>query len=337
MITWLTRCHTLALGAALLLVASVEARAQINLLNVSYDPTRELWRDINKNFIAQYEKEKGVRVTIKQSHGGSSTQARAVIDGLEADVITLASYLDDDAISKKGLMKSDWLDKFPNRSLPYTSTVVFVVRKGNPKAIRDWPDLVKSGVEIITPNPKTSGNGYLSFLAAFGSVIVRGGSRQDAIDYVTKLYKQVPVLDSGARGATTTFVQKRIGDVHLAWENEAHLEVREARGELEIINPPVSILAEPHVAVVDDNVDRKKTREVAEAYLNYTFTDEAQEIFAKHFYRPTNEVILKKYVGTLFGDVQRFPITAIAKDFVDAHKQYIGEGGIFDTIYKPRR
>ncbi|MGY8677275.1 sulfate ABC transporter substrate-binding protein [Bradyrhizobium sp. UFLA05-153] len=328
----------LLIGIIAAVAFSLSAQAaDVNLLNVSYDPTRELWRDINANFIRLYEKEKGVKVTIKQSHGGSSTQARAVIDGLDADVVTLASYLDTDAISKKGLIKSDWTDRLPNRSLPYTSTVVFVVRKGNPKGIKDWPDLVKPGVEIITPNPKTSGNGYVSFFAAWGSVTVRGGSRQDAIDYVTKLYKQVPVLDSGARGATTTFVQKGIGDVHLAWENEAHLEVREAKGELEIVNPPISLLAEPHVAVVDDNVDRKKTREAAEAYLKYTYTDEAQEIFAKHFYRPTNEAILKKYVGTVFGDIRRFPITDIAKDFPDAHKQFIGEGGVFDSIYKPKR
>jgi sulfate transport system substrate-binding protein len=318
------------------MLGGIAHAVDVTLLNVSYDPTRELWRDINANFIRLYEKETGVKVTIRQSHGGSSTQARAVIDGLDADVVTLASYLDDDAISKKGLMKNDWVDRLPNRSLPYTSTIVFVVRKGNPKHIKDWQDLAKPDVSIITPNPKTSGNGYLSFFAAFGSVIVRGGSRQDAIDYVTKLYKQVPVLDSGARGATTTFVRKRIGDVHLAWENEAHLEMREAKGELEIVNPPISILAEPHVAVVDANVDRKKTREVAEAYLKYTYSDEAQEIFVKHFYRPSNEVILKKYIGTLFGDINRFPITTIAKDFLEAHKQFIGDGGVFDAIYKPK-
>jgi sulfate transport system substrate-binding protein len=308
----------------------------LELLNVSYDPTRELWRDLNTNFIAEYAKEKGVKLTINQSHGGSSTQARAVIDGLEADVITLASYLDNDAIEKKGLLKPGWVDKLPNRSLPYTSTVVFVVRKGNPKGIKDWPDLAKEGVQVITPNPKTSGNGYLSFFSAWGSVVLRGGSRDEAIDYVTKLYKNVPVLDSGARGATTTFVQKGIGDVHLAWENEAHLEVRESKGTLEIITPPISILAEPHVAVVDDNVDRKGTRQAAEAYLKYTFTDEAQEIFAKHFYRPTNEAILKKYMGAPFQELKRFPITDIAKSFPDAHKQFIGEGGVFDTIYKPK-
>jgi len=329
------RLFTGILAAAAL---SVAAQAKdITLLNVSYDPTRELWRDINTNFSRQYEKEKGDKLSIRQSHGGSSTQARAVIDGLEADVVTLASFLDTDAISKKGLIKPDWVDRLPNRSLPYLSTVVFVVRKGNPKGIKDWPDLVnKPDVSIITPNPKTSGNGYMSFFAAWGSVVLRGGSRQDATDYVTKLYERVPVLDSGARGATTTFVQKGMGDVHLAWENEAHLEVREAKGALELVYPPISIRAEPHVAVVDDNVDRAKTREVAEAYLKYTYTDEAQEIFAKHFYRPSNEAILQRQAAT-FPEMRLFAITEIAKDFPDAHKQFIGEGGVFDTIYRPKR
>jgi sulfate transport system substrate-binding protein len=307
-----------------------------SLLNVSYDPTRELWRELNDKFIAAYEKESGVRLTIKQSHGGSSTQARAVIDGLEADVVTLASYLDTAAISKKGMIRPDWLETFPSRSLPYTSTVVFVVRKGNPKGVKDWPDLVKPGVEVITPNPKTSGNGYLSFFSAWGSVVLRGGSREDAVAYVTQLYKQVPVLDSGARGASTTFVQKKIGDVHLAWENEAHLEVREAKGDLELVYPPISIRAEPHVAVVDGNVDRKNTRRAAEAYLKYTYTDEAQEIAAKHFYRPSNEAILKKHAA-IFPEIKLFPITDIAKDFPDAHKQFIAEGGVFDTIYGPKK
>jgi len=206
----------------------VAGAAEISLLNVSYDPTRELWRDINSHFIPIYEKQTGNKLTINQSHGGSSTQARSIIDGLEADVVTIASFIDTDAISKAGLIKPGWVDRFPHRSLPYYSTIIFVVRKGNPKGIKDWPDLIKPGVTIVTPNPKTSGNGYLSFFSAWGSVVLRGGSRQQAIDYVTKLYKQVPVLDSGARGATTTFVQKGIGDVHLAWENEAHLEVREA-------------------------------------------------------------------------------------------------------------
>ena len=311
------------------------ASGSVELLNVSYDPTRELCRDINENFIRKYAKDNGKSITIKQSHGGSSTQARAVIDGLDADVVTLASYLDTDAISKKGLIKPGWVDTFPNRSLPYTSTIIFVVRKGNPKGIKDWPDLVKPGVELVSANPKTSGNGYLSFFAAWGSVVLRGGSRDDAIKYVTQLYKQVPVLDSGARGATTTFVQKKIGDVHLAWENEAHLEVQEAKGDLELIYPPISIRAEPHVAVVDDNVDRKNTRSAAEAYLKYAYTDEAQEIFAKHFYRPSNEAILKKHAES-FPGIQLFPITDIAKDWTDAHKQFIGDGGVFDAIYKPK-
>ena len=319
------------------LLSATASQGQVTLLNVSYDPTREVWRDINSNFTPRYEKEKGVKLIINQSHGGSSTQARAVIDGLEADVVTLASYLDTDAISQKGLIKPGWVDRFPNRSLPYFSTIVFVVRKGNPKGIKDWPDLVnKPDVAIITANPKTSGNGYLSFFSAWGSVTVRGGSRQDAINYVTKLYQRVPVLDSGARGATTTFVQKGIGDVHLAWENEAHLEVQEAKGELELVYPPISIRAEPHVAVVDANVDRAQGhREAAESYLKYTYTDEAQEIFAKHFYRPNNKAILKKYAAT-FPDIKLFPITDIAKDWPDAHKQYIGDGGVFDNIYKPK-
>jgi sulfate/thiosulfate transport system substrate-binding protein len=312
------------------------ATTETTILNVSYDPTRELWRDINSNFAPRYEKEKGVKVSIKQSHGGSSTQARSVIDGLDADVTTLASFLDTDAISKKGLINPGWVERLPNHSRPYLSTIVFVVRKGNPKGIKDWPDLVKPGVSIITPNPKTSGNGYISFFAAWGSVVTRGGSRQDAIDFVTKLYKQVPVLDSGARGSTTTFVQKQIGDVHLAWENEAHLEVAEAKGALEIVLPPVSLLAEPQVAVVDANVDRRKTREVAEAYLKYTYTDEAQEIFAKHFYRPSNEAILKKHLDVFRPSLKLFPITAIAKDWPDAHKQLVGDGSVFDTIYKPK-
>jgi len=317
-----------------LLAFGAGAAEPLELLNVSYDPTRELWRDINAHFVAQYNKDKGVDLTIKQSHGGSSTQARAVIDGLEADVVTIASVIDTDAIAQRGLITGDWQKRLPNNSLPYTSTIVFVVRKGNPKGIKDWRDLVKPGVEIITPNPKTSGNGYLSFFSAWGSVVLRGGSRKDAIDYVTKLYRQVPVLDSGARGATTTFVQRQIGDVHLAWENEARLEVREAKGDLDIVYPEISIRAEPHVAVVDANVDRKKTRAAAEAYLKYLYTDEAQEIIAKHYYRPYNQAILKKNAST-FPEIRLFSIKEIAGSFADAHKQFIAEGGVFDTIYKP--
>jgi sulfate/thiosulfate transport system substrate-binding protein len=309
--------------------------AEVELLNVSYDPTRELWREVNAKFAAAYAKQAHAQVSIKQSHGGSSTQARSVIDGLEADVITLASYLDTDAVSQRGLIQPGWVDELPNRSLPYTSTIIFVVRKGNPKGIKDWPDLVNAGVQVITPNPKTSGNGYLSFFSAWGSVLLRGGSREDAIKYVTELYRQVPVLDSGARGATTTFVQKRIGDVHLAWENEAHLEVREAKGELDLVYPPISMRAEPHVAVVDDNVDRKKTRHAAEAYLRYMYSDEAQEIAAKHYYRPSNATILNKYAER-FPEIRLFPVTDIARDIAAAHKELIAEGGVFDDIYKPK-
>lgn len=325
------------LGIGLLSLVAASTLSAQALLNVSYDPTRELWRDLNTAFIAKYNKEKSAKLEIKQSHGGSSTQARAVIDGLEADVVTLASIIDNAAIEKAGLLKAGWIDRLPNRSLPYTSTLVFVVRKGNPKGIKDWPDLVKDGIQVITPNPKTSGNGYLSFFSAWGSVVLRGGTREQAVEFVTKLYRNVPVLDSGARGATTTFAQKGIGDVHIAWENEAHLEVRESRGALEIVTPPISILAEPHVAVVDGNVDRRGTRAAAEDYLKFTYTDEAQEIIVKHFYRPSNEAILKKYTGTVFKDLRRFAITEIAKGFPEAHREFISEGGVFDSIYKPRK
>jgi sulfate transport system substrate-binding protein len=308
----------------------------LELLNVSYDPTRELWRAINGEFIPAYEKEAGVTLTINQSHGGSSTQARAVIDGLEADVVTLALWSDTDAIARRGLISPGWEKELPDDSLPYTSTIVFVVRKGNPKGIRDWPDLVQPGVEIITPNPKTSGNGQLSLYSAWGSVILRGGSHDQAVDYVTKLYRQVPVLDSGARGATTTFVQKQIGDVHLAWENEAHLEVREAGGGLDLVYPPISIRAEPHVAVVDQNVDRRKTRAAAEAYLRFLYTEPAQEIIARHFYRPGNAAVLARHAAT-FPEMKLFGVSEIGRDWADVHRQLVADGGVFDRVYRPQR
>lgn len=321
-------------------VGQTAKRAHANnsavLLNVSYDPTRELWRDLNAAFIKHYKQEENVDVDIKQSHGGSTTQARAVIDGLDADVVTLALFQDTDAIREKGLINAGWVDRLPNKSLPYTSTIVFVVRKGNPKGIKDWPDLVKGDIAIITPNPKTSGNGKLSLLAAWGSTIVNGGSEEEALKYLTELYKRVPVLDSGARGSTTTFVQKEIGDVHLAWENEAQLEVAESKGKLELVYPSVSILAEPHVAVVDVNVDRHGTREVAKAYLKFLYTDEAQNIIAKHFYRPSNEEIGKKFVSTL-PPLKRFPVTAIASDWNDAQGKFFKDGAIFDGIYEPQQ
>ena len=309
-----------------------QASGQIELLNVSYDPTRELWRELNNKFIPQYEKQTAAGLSIKQSHGGSGSQARAVIDGLEADVVTLALWSDTDAIRKKGLIREGWEDRLPNRSLPYFSTIVFVVRKGNPKQIRDWPDLVKPGVEIITPSPKTSGNGKLSLLAAWGSVTEHGGSEQDARELVTKLYRQTPVLDSAARGATTTFAQRGIGDVHLTWENEGHLEVLESAGKLELVYPPISIRAEPHVAIVDANVDRKGTRAAAEAYLRFLYTPEAQEVTAKHFFRPIDPAVESKHAER-FPQFKLFPITAVAKGWDAAQQKFFAEGGVFDQIY----
>ena len=319
---------------ALAWIGSAHAEQSIELLNVSYDPTRELWRQLNDAFEVSYVKTSHTAVVVKQSHGGSSAQARAVIDGLEADVVTLALHPDTDAVRKAGLINEGWQKRLPNDSVPYTSTIVFVVRKGNPKGIKDWPDLVKPGIQIITPSPKTSGNGKLSFLSAWGSVIQRGGSDPAALEYVTKLYKQVPVLDSGARGSTTTFGQKKIGDVHLTWENEAHLEVDEAKGALEIVYPPISIEATPPVAVVDANAKRHKTEAVAEAYMKYVFTPEAQEIVAKNFYRPTAPDVLKRHAAD-FPAIKMFPITAIARDWDDAFDKFFGEGKIFDAIYRP--
>jgi sulfate transport system substrate-binding protein len=320
-------------GAFVLAVVVGGCQRQPELLNASYDPTRELWSDLNALFIGQYEKQTGTRVDIRQSHGGSGSQARAVIDGLEADVVTLALWSDTDAIRKKGLIDPGWEERLPHRSLPYYSTIVFVVRKGNPRNIKDWPDLVRPGVEIITPNPKISGNGKLSFLAAWGSVRERGGSEEEARNLVTKIYRQTPVLDSGARGSTTTFAQKKIGDVHLTWENEASLEVKEADGELELVYPPLSIRAEPHVAVVDANVRRKGREAIARAYLEFLYTEEAQEVIARHRYRPIDENTLHKHAKE-FPEVQLFPVTSVAKDWDDAQKRFFGEGGVFDQIYQ---
>jgi sulfate transport system substrate-binding protein len=326
----------LTLGAILALGASVARAESLELLNVSYDPTRELYRAINNAFIAKYKAETGTELTIRQSHGGSGTQARAVVDGLEADVVTLAMWPDTNAVAKAGLLPLDWTSKLPNDSAPYTSTVVFVVRKGNPKGIKDWPDLVSPGVEIVTPNPKTSGNGKLSLLAAWGAVTQRGGSEDDALAYVKKLYEQVPVLDLGARAATTTFVQKKIGDVHIAWENEAHLEVKEARGAVEIVYPPISFLAEPHVAVVEKNTKRKDTTAAAEAYLTFLYTPEGQKIIAENFYRPTDAAVLAAHRST-FPEMTLFKIDAVAKSWDDATAKFFADGALFDSFYKPKK
>jgi sulfate/thiosulfate-binding protein len=327
------RIVTMILAAAL--AAGPARAASLELLNVSYDPTRELWRDINASFIPDYEKKSGTTLEIKQSHGGSGTQARAVIDGLEADVVTLAMWPDTDAIRKAGQIEAGWEKRLPNNSLPYTSTAVFVVRKGNPKGIKDWPDLVKPGVEIVTPNPKTSGNGKVSFLAAWGSVTQRGGSDADALAFVKQLYEHVPVLDLGARGSTTTFVQKRIGDVHITWENEAHLETKEAAGEVEIVYPPISFLAEPQIAWVDANVKRKHTEAAAKAYLEYLYTPEGQTIIAKNFYRPIDPAVREKYASE-FPNIKLFPVTAVAKSWDDAYERFFNEGKLFDSLYKAR-
>ncbi|MFO0809255.1 MAG: sulfate ABC transporter substrate-binding protein [Gemmataceae bacterium] len=312
--------------------ASTDHSTQI-LLNVSYDPTRELWRELNAAFRSSYEATTGTRLAVRQSHGGSGSQARAVIDGLPADVVTLALWSDTDALRSKGLIAQDWESRLPNQSLPYYSTIVFVVRRGNPKAIHDWPDLVRDGVQVITPNPKTSGNGKLSFLGAWGAVRQQGGSEAAARAYLAELYRHVPVLDTGARGSTTTFAQNRIGDVHLTWENEAHLEVRESGGVLEIVYPPASIRAEPYVAVVDKNVDSRGTRSAAEAYLRFLWTEPAQEIIARHHHRPVNASVAERYRPQLPA-MELFPITAVAKSWADAQKRFFAEGGEFDKLYQ---
>jgi sulfate/thiosulfate-binding protein len=307
-------------------------RGPVKLLNVSYDPTRELWQELNQAFIPQYEAETGQKLTIDQSHGGSASQARAIIDGLEADVATLSIWTDTDALRKQGLLKENWDDTLEKKSLPYTSTVVFVVRKGNPKNIKDWSDLVKPGVAVITPNPKTSGNGRLSLLGGWGSVVLNGGTEEQAVDYLTKLYRNVPNLDTGARAATMTFAQKGVGDVHLTMESEAYIEVKQSEGELELIYPAQSILHEPPVAIVDKIVDRKGTREAATAYLKFLYTKPGQEIIAKHYYRPTDPDVAEK-VARQFPAIKRFPITDLAPTWDAAQTKFFADGAIFDRIY----
>jgi sulfate transport system substrate-binding protein len=322
-------------GAAVWLAAGgvVRDSAPTELLNVSCDPTRELWRDLNQRFIDRHEHETGLRLSIRMSHGGSASQARAVIDGLEADVVTLGLWSDTSAIEKRGLIDAGWENRLPYRALPYYSTIVFVVRKGNPQGIREWADLLKPGVQVITPNPKTSGNGKLSFLAAWGAEFRRTGSEEAAFAYVTALYRKVPVLDSGARGATTTFAQRGIGHVHLTWENEAHYEVEESAGALEIVYPSVSIRAEPPVAVVDANVRKKGTQPAAQAYLRFLYTDEAQDVIARHRYRPTDPKAMERHRDK-FPDLTLFEITEIDPGGWDAaNDRFFTEGAVFDRIY----
>ncbi|KAB0678826.1 sulfate ABC transporter substrate-binding protein [Aureimonas leprariae] len=330
----------LAAAALALFVAQPALAADQTILNVSYDPTRELYKAFNKAFSNYWEKEGGESVTVRQSHGGSGAQARSVIDGLDADVVTLALQADIDAIAKNGIIKSDWLDRLPNHSTPYTSTIVFLVREGNPKGIKDWGDLVKDDVQVITPNPKTSGGARWNYLAAWAwAAKQNGGDEAKTKDYVANLFRHVPVLDSGARGATTTFTQRGIGDVLIAWENEAFLTLNElGDDEFDIVVPSLSIVAEPPVAVVDKNVDAKGTRKVAEAYLQYLYSPEGQKIAAKNFYRPS------KPEDADPEDVARFPkldlVTIrdpIFGGWEKAQPQHFGDGGIFDQLYKPAK
>ena len=317
-----------------LLVATSAFAADVSLLNVSYDPTRELYVDFNKAFSAAYQKETGKSIEIKQSHGGSGSQARSVIDGLQADVVTLALAYDTDAIANKGLLSKDWQKKFADNSAPYTSTIVFLVRKGNPKGIKDWSDLVKPGVGVITPNPKTSGGARWNYLAAWGYGLKTLGSEDKAKAFVASLYKNVPVLDTGARGSTVTFVERGVGDVLLAWENEAFLALKEfGADKFEIVAPPLSILAEPTVAVVDTVVEKKGTRAAAEAYLKFWYTKEGQEIAARNSYRPRDPEIAKKYEAS-FAKVNLFTIDDVFGGWTKAQKEHFAEGGIFDQIYK---
>ncbi|OJU04242.1 MAG: sulfate transporter subunit [Rhizobium sp. 63-7] len=325
------------LAGALQVGGLASAFADQTILNVSYDPTRELYKDFNAAFAEKWKADTGETLTIQASHGGSGKQARSVIDGLEADVVTLALEADINAIAKEtGKIPADWKTKFENNSAPYTSTIVFLVRKGNPKGIKDWGDLVKDDVQVITPNPKTSGGARWNVLAAWAwARQANGGDDAEAQEYVAELFKHVPVLDTGARGSTTTFVQRGLGDVLLAWENEAYLSLAElGPDQFEIVTPSVSIKAEPPVALVDGNVDAKGTRKVAEAYLQYLYSDVGQKLAAKHYYRPYKPELADKEDIARFGEVKLATIEEFG-GWAEAQPKFFGDGGIFDQIYKP--
>lgn len=326
------------ISVAFLLGHSVAAR-EVKLLNVSYDPTRELYQDVNAAFAKQWEAKTGDELQIQQSHGGSGKQARSVIDGLDADVVTLALAYDIDAIAEKGkLLPTDWQKRLPNNSAPYTSTIVFLVRKGNPKGIRDWDDLVKPGTKVITPNPKTSGGARWNYLAAWGYALRKHGNAEEkARQFVVDLFKNVPILETGARGATTAFVQRGIGDVLIAWENEAILSIEElGKGKFEVIVPSVSILAEPPVTWVDKVVNRRRTTELAKAYLEFLYTPEGQEIAARHFYRPRNEAVAAKY-SAQFPKITLFTIDEVFGGWQKAQRTHFNDGGVYDQIQQSRR
>ena len=327
---------------ALLMIAvgAVSSSAgAVKLLNVSYDPTRELYQNINAAFVKQWKAKTGVDLVVSQSHGGSGSQARSVIDGLQADVVTLALAYDIDAIAEKaGLLPKNWQSRLPDNSSPYTSTIVFLVRKGNPKRIKDWNDLVRPGISVITPNPKTSGGARWNYLAAWGYALRQSNNDETkAKDFVARLYKNVPVLDSGARGATTTFVQRGIGDVLIAWENEAFLAINElGKDKLELVVPSVSILAEPPVAVVDKIATRHGTAAVAKAYLDFLYSPEGQEIAARNYYRPRSKEVAAKY-DSQFPHLTLFTVDEVFGGWQKAQKKHFDEGGTFDQIYQPGR
>ncbi len=337
MIVRLAVFSALGIVAGLLPAALVDPPKDLALLNVSYDPTRELYQEYNALFAKHWKEKTGQEVTIRQSHGGSGSQARAVIDGLEGDVVTLALAYDIDEISRRGkLIEPDWQKRLPHNSCPYTSTIVFLVRHGNPKGIKDWDDLVKPGVEVITPNPKTSGGARWNYLAAWAYALKKNDGKEEAArDFVTRLFKNVPVLDSGARGSTTTFVQRGIGDVLLAWENEALLAIDKlGRGKVEMVVPSISILAEPPVAVVDKVVDKRKTREAATEYLQFLYSEAGQELVAKHHYRPSLKAVAEKYAAK-FPKVTLCTIDEVFGGWEKAQKIHFADRGVFDSIYQP--
>ncbi|OJZ68802.1 sulfate transporter subunit [Mycobacterium paraffinicum] len=336
-VDWLTVLGVVAVvvAAGVIAVKYASPQGANRILNVSYDPTRELYAAVDRAFVAEYRARSGITLDIKESHGGSGRQLRSVLDGSQrASVVSLALISDIDTLSKRGLVAADWQRRLPNHSVPYTSTIVFVVRKGNPKGVHDWADLIKSDVSVVTPNPRSSGNGQLSVLAAWGSVTTRGGGHAQAADYVRTLLRHVAVSDAGARSAGDSFTLARVGDVQLTWENEALREVTANKDELELVYPPVSILAEPAVAWVDANVTDAKTAGYAKAYLDYLFTDAGQEQVAQYGYRPFKPEILARHADRL-PPLALFPIGAIAKDWADAREQFFGTNGILDAISAP--
>jgi len=332
-VTTFTGCNTTEVGSK---TAGESKTETVELLNVSYDPTRELYTQYNETFAKYYQEKTGRSVKVEQSHGGSGKQGRSVIEGIEADIVTLALAYDIDEISKAGLIDENWQSEFKENSAPYTSTIVFLVRKGNPKNIKDWGDLVRSDVEIVTPNPKTSGGARWNYLAAWAWALKQYDNDEVQVrEYITKLYKNVVALDSGARGATTSFAENGIGDVLLAWENEAYLSLGEDGGDqFEIVTPSISILAEPPVAIVDANVEVRGTAEIAKDYLEYLYSDEGQEIAARNYYRPRNEEILEKYKDT-FADIKLVTIDEVFGGWTNAQATHFADDGVFDQIYVP--